>query len=256
MNKKNYILIGIISFFILITVAGLVYEKKYYRKNKSVVRKVKGTHTYMRANITKFSIHGIDVSHHQGTIDWSLVNHPDDSKSIDFVFIRATVGTNRDRKFKKNWKNAKKHNFVVGAYHYYWPNVNSTVQAKEFISVVDLESGDLPPVLDIEKLPGIQSKSNWRKGLKNWIYLVEKEYGMQPIIYTGDSFYKSYLSTDSYFKNYPHLWIANYSKVNSPNHNWDFWQYTDKVKIEGISELVDMNVFRGGTKAMNKLKKK
>jgi len=258
MNKKNYTLIGIVGFFMLITVAGLVYKKRFYNTTtrSSTFKVVKSSYTYRTNRILKYDVHGIDVSHHQGNIDWSKVEHPDEFKTIDFVFIRATAGTIKDKKFKKNWKNAKAHDFLVGAYHYYWSNINSTVQAKKFISVVDLKVGDLPPVLDIERLPKIQSKANWRKGLKNWIHLVEQEYGVKPIIYTGESFYKSHLRVDSYFKNYPHLWIANYNKVNAPNHNWNFWQYTDKVKITGISELVDMNVFKGSIEDLNQLIKK
>jgi len=125
-----------------------------------------------------------------------------------------------------------------------------------FINHVKLEKGDLPPVLDIEKLPTIQSVENLRKGLKNWISIVEKRYGVKPIIYTGDHFYMSYLKVDSFFRNYPRLWIANYNNVKSPVSNCNFWQFTDKVKISGINELVDMNVFDGNSVEMNSLKLK
>jgi lysozyme len=258
MNKGDVITLGIVLFFIMILSGTVVYYKSYF-KSKQVYhqvkgRNIKGGNAYKRKYIASYKIHGIDISHHQGNIDWTKVVHPDSNKKIDFIFIRATVGTRKDRKFKKNWREAKKYKFSVGAYHFYWPNRNSTIQANNFMSYVELAEGDFPPVIDIEKLPTIQSKKNWRKGIKNWISIVEKKYGVKPIIYTGDSFYTHYLKPDSYFANYPNLWIANYNNIKAPNHKWDFWQYSDKVKVEGINELVDVNVFNGDSLALEKLK--
>jgi len=256
MNKQNILPIALIIFFIALLTGALIYKKAHSKKGSKIynTRILSGSHAYKDKDIAKYEVHGIDVSHHQGNINWSKIKHPDSSKQIDFVFIRATVGTRRDSKFKKNWRQAKKHGFSVGAYHYYWPNKNSTIQANNFIKRVELEKGDFPPVLDIEKLSQIQNLTNLRKGLKNWISIVEKHYGTKPIIYTGDSFFRSYLKPDSYFRNYPRLWIANYNNVRSPKSNWDFWQYSDRVKISGINELVDVNVFKGDSLELNKLK--
>lgn len=216
----------------------------------------KSAKPYLKPHIRKFEIHGIDVSKHQGKIQWDLLKHPDTTKKIDFIFIRSTYGTNKDELFYTNWVNASYNNFTLGAYHYYWANTNSTKQAEKFIETVTLKKGNLPPVLDIEKLPKFQSKSNWLKGVKNWLKIIETHYGVKPIIYTGEGFYKHHLSTDPFFKNYPRLWIANYNNIQQPSSTWHFWQYTDKVKMEGINELVDYNVFKNDAISFNKLLKK
>ena len=254
---KNNTLTLVLIFVFLFAIIGLsIYHKKSNSVVASYTRTLNSTKKFKRESISKFEIHGIDVSHHQGNINWNKVKHPDSSKNIDFVFIRATVGTKKDRKFKKNWEHAKKHNFSVGAYHYYWSNVSSSVQANLFIKNVKLEEGDFPPVLDIEKTSTIQSLTNLRKGLKNWINLIETHYKVKPIIYTGDIFFKDYLKTDPYFRDYPRLWIANYNNVNSPKSNWHFWQYSDRAKVSGINELVDVNVFYGDSLNLNSLKHK
>ena len=150
--------------------------------------------------------------------------------------------------------NSNKYKFVIGAYHYYCPNISSSVQAKNFIKNVKLQKGDLPPVLDIEKTSSVQSLGQLRKGLKNWIKIIEKHYGVKPIIYTGDSFYLKNLKSDSYFRNCPRLWIANYNNVKRPRSNWHFWQFSDRARIAGIKGMVDMNVFGGDSLELNLLR--
>jgi len=259
MKKDNITAISVILTLILI-VTTLVYYKtniaSFNEHSNHSRRKFRSDQKYNLAHISAYEVHGIDVSHHQGDIVWNKVKHPDSARSIDFVFIRATVGTRQDSKFAKNWKQAKKHGFTRGAYHYYWPNVNSEIQARNFISKVKMEKGDLPPVLDIEKTSRVQSVANLRKGLKNWIAIVEKHYGVKPIVYTGDKFYDSYLKPDRYFREYPNLWIANYNRVSEPYSKWHFWQFSERTKISGINELVDFNVFNGSIEDLLKLTKK
>lgn len=253
-QNKIKVFISVIVIVVISITLGVGISYIYDKPNSIVnieTRPILGKHTYRNTNISSYEIYGIDVSHHQGRISWNKVIHPDTSKSIDFVFIRATVGTRKDNEFKRNWKNSSM--FRKGAYHYYWSNINSTIQANNFINTVRLKEGDLPPVLDVEKLPTTQSKSDWRNGLKNWIKIVERHYGSKPILYTSDSFYTHHLKVDNYFKNYPRLWIANFNNVSNPSNKWHFWQYSESEKIKGINGLVDMNVFHGGTEELNEL---
>ncbi|WP_130734335.1 GH25 family lysozyme [Flavobacterium sp. J27] len=189
-------------------------------------------------------IFGMDVSEYQGEIEWEKSQKVDDTFALSFVFIRATAGKDKvDKKFKKNWKAAKKNNFVRGAYHYYRPNENSILQANNFIKTVQLSSGDFPPVLDIEKLPRTQSLDSLKVGLKRWLTKVEKHYKMKPIIYSGESYYKDFLKKE--FSEYP-FWIANYNIwKKKPEQEWLLWQFTEKAKVEGIKGTVDLNVFNG-----------
>lgn len=200
-------------------------------------------------------LHGIDVSHYQGNIDWEKTIKIQDSFLIHFVIVRATAGKDRvDRKFKRNWKQIKNKNIVRGAYHYYRPNENSLLQANNFINTVKIEKGDLPPVLDIEDIPRIQSIDNLKIGLKRWLNRVENHYGIKPIIYSGESFYNDHLYKD--FSEYT-CWIANYNYyVENIDKDWNFWQFTDKGSVRGIKEYVDVNIFNGDKEKLLRLTKK
>jgi lysozyme len=194
-------------------------------------------------NHADFSI-GIDVSEYQEKISWSYVDSIKKKYPIHFVFIRATVGSDRiDRQFERNWLGAKKNNMIRGAYHYYRPNENSLQQAMLFIKNVSLEEGDLPPVLDIEKLPKNQSIDSLKVGLRRWLEKVEDHYGVRPIIYTGEKYYDDFLKEA--FDDYP-FWIANYNHYRSEiDDQWLFWQFTESAVAPGIKTRVDVNVFNG-----------
>ena len=187
---------------------------------------------------------GFDVSEYQSEIDWEQTYHIDEAFELSFVFIRSTAGKDKiDSKFKENWKAAKERQLIRGAYHYYRPNENSIEQAENFIKNVKLEKGDLPPVLDIEKLPRKQSIDSLKVGLRRWLKKVEKHYKVKPIIYSGESYYTDFLREE--FSEYP-LWIANYNFWrNDLESDWQFWQFTEKAQIEGVQGMVDLNIFNG-----------
>ncbi|RVT75904.1 glycoside hydrolase family 25 protein [Flavobacterium sufflavum] len=187
---------------------------------------------------------GIDVSEYQGEIEWDSVETMDDNFKLSFVFIRATVGKDRlDKKFKENWLNAKENKIIRGAYHYYRPNENSLEQAELFIKTVRLQKGDLPPVLDIEKLPENQSIERLKIGLKRWLIAVEEHYKVKPIIYTGERYYDDFLKEE--FSDYL-FWIANYNFYREKmKEDWLFWQFTEKATVSGIKGNVDVNIFNG-----------
>lgn len=187
---------------------------------------------------------GLDVSEYQGKISWSYVDTLEQKYPIDFVFIRATVGRDRkDFQFKRNWIGAKENKMIRGAYHYYRPNENSIEQADLFIKTVTLQKGDLPPVLDIEKLPKNQSLDSLKKGLKRWLLRVENHYKVRPIIYTGERYYSDFLKEE--FGEYL-FWIANYNFYREKiEDDWLFWQFTEKASVPGIRKTVDVNIYNG-----------
>lgn len=192
-----------------------------------------------------YSIHGIDVSHHQGEIDWHKVKNAEvNGEPISFVFIKATEGQNHiDENYNDNFYQARENGFLRGAYHYFKPNISAESQAKFFLKQVHLEEGDLPPVLDIEE-KGSLTVEQLRKVSLKWLKLVEARYGVPPIIYTNYKFKKDYLNTPD-FERYPY-WIAHYY-VRSLTYQgkWRFWQHTDCGKIDGIKEKVDLNIYNG-----------
>jgi lysozyme len=194
---------------------------------------------------TQYAIHGIDVSRYQSTIAWSEVKRMQvKSIRLGFTFIKATEGSSLvDPYFKRNWKKAKDAGMVCGAYHFFQPRKDGKAQAKHFFDNVQLESGDLPPVLDIEKGWNV-SKEKVQTEVKEWLDAMEQAYGVKPIIYTYVTFYEKYLKGK--FDAYP-LWIAHYYQPENPriSRQWDFWQHSEKGRVNGIVAKVDFNVFSG-----------
>ena len=191
-----------------------------------------------------YSMHGIDVSHYQGEINWKMLKQTRQGKfPVEFIFMKATEGGDfSDDRFVANFASAKVHGFIRGAYHFYNPKTDADQQADFFIRSVKLEPGDLPPVLDIE----MKSKDvkKLQQDLKIWLRKVENHYGVKPIIYASYKFKTKYLN-DSIFNTYPY-WIAHYY-VDSVRYQgeWKFWQHTDVGTLPGIDEKVDLNVFNG-----------
>ncbi len=192
-----------------------------------------------------YEVHGIDISHYQGKIDWELLTHNREAKfPIHFIFLKATEGGDHgDDTFTQNFGQARKYGFIRGAYHYFIPKTDAHKQADFFIRTVQLVKGDLPPVLDVETT-GKQSPQELKTAVKTWLDRVEAHYGVKPILYTSYKFKKRYLS-DSIFNAYPY-WIAHYY-VDSVRYEgkWHFWQHTDVGTVPGIEKEVDLNVFNG-----------
>jgi lysozyme len=192
-----------------------------------------------------YSIHGIDVSRYQEQIAWEEVQAMKVKEiSLGFTFIKATEGIgNTDPHFNRNWKRSKSNGMIRGAYHFFIASKDGRMQAEHFIKKVELEPGDLPPVLDVEQLNGT-SIAELKKEVKEWLEIVESYYRVKPIIYTNVDFYKKNLGKD--FDAYP-LWVAHYYEPNQPriDRQWVFWQYSDEGRVNGIIPKVDFNVFSG-----------
>ena len=189
-------------------------------------------------------IHGIDLSHYQGKINWNrLDNVRYGSFGIRFIFMKASEGSDlSDSTFRANFDSARAHGFIRGAYHLFNPKSDPLNQADFYIATVDLDSFDLPPVLDIEKKGDNLPK--FTNNVRIWLRRIEEHYGVKPIIYASYKFKKNYLN-DSVFNAYPY-WIAHYY-VDSVQYQgqWKFWQHTDAGTLPGIDEKVDLNVFNG-----------
>jgi lysozyme len=246
---------SIIGFFVLLFL-GIGYHYRdgllYYLGFKSYKLKYEAAEAKRISDVRNYQVlenHqgkaiGLDVSEFQGTIDWTLVETIEENHPLQFVFVRATAGNDRvDGQFEENWLGAKSRKMIRGAYHYYRPNENSLEQAQLFIKTVHLHKGDLPPVLDIEKLPNGQSLDSLKIGLRRWLNAVEAHYKVKPIIYTGEKYYDDFLKND--FSDYL-FWIANYNFYREKiGEDWLFWQFTEKACVPGINGNVDVNIFNG-----------
>ena len=202
-----------------------------------------------------YEIHGIDISHHQGNINWSELREKGliNETPIRFIMIKATEGSTRvDENFKDNFYQAREYGFTRGAYHFYSVHSPAKRQAEFFIKNVKLENGDLPPVLDVEHKPKNQTDNAFKASILEWLDIVEQHYGVKPIIYTYYKFKTQYLS-DPVFDQYPY-WIAHYY-VDEVEYQgpWKFWQHTDVGRLPGIDGNVDFNIYNGSFYELRKL---
>lgn len=203
--------------------------------------------------------YGIDISHHNaGDIVWdslyvltdkrgkTIRDHhlAKDIRPVSFVFIKATEGVSMvDKDFKRNWQDAGRSGLGRGAYHFFRSSKDGEAQARLFIKTVgDLRFKDLPPVLDIETIHRGGSMKKLNEEALKWLETIEGHYGKKPIVYTGSSFARDWLSkriTD----NYP-VWIAHYEKDRPDFDGWTFWQFTDKAVVKGVPGPVDLSVMK------------
>lgn len=203
--------------------------------------------------------YGIDISHHNaGDIVWdslyvltdkrgkTIRDHhlAKDIRPVSFVFIKATEGVSMvDKDFKRNWQDAGRSGLRRGAYHFFRSSKDGEAQARLFIKTVgDLRFKDLPPVLDIETIHRGGSMKKLNEEALKWLETIEGHYGKKPIVYTGSSFARDWLSkriTD----NYP-VWIAHYEKDRPDFDGWIFWQFTDKAVVKGVPGPVDLSVMK------------
>ena len=201
-----------------------------------------------------YEIRGIDISRYQEEINWKKLQFARiDNCPLRFILIKATEGSTKlDPMFEANFKNAREYGFKRGAYHF-WSNISSPEkQARFFLSKVELKTGDLPPVLDVEKFPQNSSVEKFQQDLLVWLNEVEAVYGCKPIIYTYYKFKQSYLNTPT-FDQYP-LWIAHYyTEEMQYEGEWKFWQHTDTGRLPGIKGYVDFNVYNGSFFDLEKL---
>ncbi len=188
---------------------------------------------------------GIDVSEYQKRIDWKKVR----TAGYDFAFIKATEGKDYvDSCFRENWKNAAKAGLSRGAYHFFLFRRGGLEQARNFIAIVPVDEASISPVIDVEmggsngNDPDVEAV---REEMGVFMDELEKRYGRKAIIYTNHITYDKLIM--GYFPDHP-IWIADPDSAPTlaDGRPWVFWQYTFEGGVDGISGLVDLNVFNSG----------
>ena len=196
---------------------------------------------------------GIDVSEFQETIDWRTVAQAD----VRFAFIRVADGLLfKDLTFEENWRAAKAAGIPRGAYHFFDPTEDAIEQAQLFVETVgQLEPGDLPPVLDFETLRGV-SPAQAIRDADRWIGHVRWALGVDPIVYTGPSFWEDVLGGPAEFALYE-PWISHFTGgcpwVPAPWSTTRFHQFTERGWLQGIDTYVDLNWFYGSESELRAL---
>lgn len=192
---------------------------------------------------------GIDVSSHQGNINWSSV-----APHVDFVYAKATEGTYyRNPYFPNQYNGPYNHGVIRGAYHFGIPNNSrGAAQANYFVAHGGRWSGDgktLPGALDVEYNPyGAECYGLSKSVMRAWIWDFVNEYaydtGVYPVIYSTYGWWNTCTGNASGFNNYDPLWIARYSSsagtLPAGYGYYTFWQYASSG-----SEPGDQDVFNG-----------
>ncbi|MCP2042925.1 glycoside hydrolase family 25 protein [Pontibacter sp. HSC-36F09] len=227
--------------------AGLSSGNSDNAKNNGTTAKSTGA-TTKTTLITSSSLKGIDVSKWQKDVDWDQIRDAD----VTFAFVKATQDDYRlDPYFARNWAETKRVGIKRGAYHFFIPAAPVQGQIEMFINTVELHEGDLPPVLDVEVIEKHTSPADMRKNMRIWLEAVTAHYGVKPIIYTNQNFYRRWLQ--GHFKDY-HFWIARYNTIEPDIHHedkWLFWQYTDTGRLSGVNAAIDLNYFAGDLNSLN-----
>jgi lysozyme len=190
-----------------------------------------------------YKIRGVDVSAHQGTIDWAQLK----ADGVAFAYIKASEGGDfTDPEFANNWRAAAKAGVPRGAYHFLTQCRSGLDQARHFIRTVPREPDALPPVVDAEHM-GPCTKGPQVKDIvaEIEVFLDEAElhYGKRPIIYTTQEFHDAYLAglfPDERF------WVRSlFFEPAFRKNQWTFWQYHNKGQRAGVKGPIDLNAFYG-----------
>lgn len=198
--------------------------------------------------------YGIDVSHHNGDIDWQKVGQA----KVGFAYIKATQG-NRfvDNRFEFNIDSARRERIPSSAYHFLSSTHDAPSQVDHFLRAYGNWHNEmsLPPVLDIEWHYNKSNNDMWRNKSRSeildmcsaWLEKVESTLGVRPVIYTNKNWWEHTLrSSADQLQSYP-IWMSRYGKfeLDSPpimdGFEWALWQFTDRGTLDGINGLVDVN---------------
>lgn len=198
------------------------------------------------ATRNNYPVQGIDISHHQGRIDWVEL----EKEKFHFVFMKATEGNSfTDPQFANYLWKAKSTGHEVGAYHFFNFCRSGETQARHFIATVSRRHNILP-ILDLEfdmrNECGKKQKEVVRE-INVFIKKIKKHYGRTPVLYMPVAFYKRYAAGN--FKDCA-LWVRNvHGGPKLPGkRGWQFWQYADRGKVKGIDGYVDLDAFNGNEK--------
>ena len=193
---------------------------------------------------------GVDVSHHQGKVDWQKVK----AAGYDFVILRlgyrgygASGTIALDREFEKNVESAKNAGLEVGVY-FFAQAINETEAIEEADFVLDHLSGHaitLPVVYDPESILDDEARTDHVTGeqfTKNTAAFCKRieEAGYQPMIYSNMLWEAYHLNLEE-LADYP-IWYADYEALPQTPYQFDYWQYTNEGRVDGISGNVDLNI--------------
>jgi lysozyme len=185
----------------------------------------------------RYPLRGIDVSHHQGTIDWAQVAADD----VAFAYVKVSEGgDHRDRLFARNIGEANRFGLPVGAYHFFTFCRPAVDQARNFVDAVAANITRLPPMVDLEfhgNCDRRPSPEEMGREVAAYLDIVERELGRAAIYYAPDHFLEIYGDA------LPPRRLWRRSILREPEQaDWIIWQYNATGRVAGSDGDVDLNV--------------
>ena len=184
---------------------------------------------------------GIDVSHHQGVINWDAVK----AAGVDFAIIRCGFGMDLteqdDKQWSRNVSECERLGIPYGVYFYSYA-VTADMAVEEGTHAVRLLEGhnpDLPVFYDMEENRQLVVGNSGLAELARIFCDIVSSKGYEVGVYASLNWWNHYL-TDSVFENW-YRWVAEWRSSCSYNGRYEMWQYTSKGTVSGIQGDVDMN---------------
>lgn len=203
-------------------------------------------------SLSKYPVQGLDVSAHQGQIDWPQVARGPWS----FVYVKATEGGDfKDPSFQANWQASSHSGLQHGAYHFFTFCRQAREQAANFIATVPRESDSLPAAIDLEFGGNCKNKPSPEVILQEvgtMRQLLQQHYGKAPILYVTQSFAQAYFKQQAFGD--AQLWVRDILREPQSfvGREWLFWQFSNRGRVPGIKGFVDQNVFKGSPAAFRR----
>lgn len=195
--------------------------------------------------LTENYTQGVDVSAHQGRIEWDALARTD----VRFAYIKASEGgTFVDPRFAANWRDAGRAGIRRGAYHRFTLCRSAAAQAANFIRTVPRAGDALPAAVDVENFQDCSSREAVAQ-IEAFLDAVEAHYGARPILYVTRQFH------DTHERDFPRerFWIRSlYAPPEFRRADWVIWQHHNHAQRPGIDAPVDLDAFRGDEAALSR----
>jgi len=183
--------------------------------------------------------YGIDVSAHQGAIDWDRVAHD----RISFAYIKATEGGDFvDARFTVNWAGARRAGITAGAYHLFSLCTPGDLQARHFLGAAPPDA-TMPPAVDLELAGNCSLRpdpSTVRHELASFLTIVEAASRENTVLYVGEDFQQRYSVGGELQRP---LWKRRLLR-RPDGDGWTIWQIHGFAHIAGIRGRVDLDIMR------------
>lgn len=191
-----------------------------------------------------YPVRGIDVSVHNGIIDFDAVR----DAGISFVFIKASEGTDwQDRHLTRNYAGARRAGLDVGLYHFFRFESPGELQALNIIDAASMRPVDFPLIIDLEEFgnPRFTPTRHVLERLDTCLAVLRRN-RIPVMLYTNKRGYQRFVA--GRYDTIP-LWLCSLDEGSPGDIRWTVWQHSHRGRVPGIEGPVDLDVFAGDSAA-------